>query len=239
MRKKILITGGNKNLGEFLSNYFIDNDYEVITISKKSKSRNGKVNSYNCDLSSNIKTLKILKKIKKKFSKIDFIISCAGESKKTFTYNESLSNWERAFQNNFFSFTNLVDGYLKTFKNNRNTKIVVISSIASIKITNAPITYSVAKSALNFYSQIKAKHLAKKKINLNIILPGNIMMKNNNWSKKIKKNPNKIKKYIKKNVPLNIFCNPIQIAEMCKYLFGKSGEGITGSIFTIDAGETL
>ena len=109
--KNILITGGNKNLGEFLSNYFIERDYEVITISKKTKSRNGKVNSYNTDLSNDVETLQTLKKIKKKFSKIDFIISCAGESKKTFIENEKLNDWKRAFQNNFFSFTNLCGFY--------------------------------------------------------------------------------------------------------------------------------
>ncbi len=64
-------------------------------------------------------------------------------------------------------------------------------------------------------------------------------MKNNNWDKKIKKNKRDIKKYIKDNVPLNNFCNPNQIIELCNYLFGKSGDYITGSKFIIDAGETL
>ena len=121
----------------------------------------------------------------------------------------------------------------------KSTKIIVISSIASNKITKAPITYSVAKSALNFYARIKAKELAKNKIKINILLPGNILMENNNWSKKLKANQNKVKKYIKKNVPLNVFCNPGQIAEMCNYLSGDSGTSITGSKFIIDGGESL
>ena len=44
-----------------------------------------------------------------------------------------------------------------------------------------PITYSVAKSALNFYVEFKAKELAKYKIIVNAISPGNIMMSGNNW----------------------------------------------------------
>ena len=115
----------------------------------------------------------------------------------------------------------------------------MISSIASNKITKAPITYSVAKSALNFYAQIKAKDLAKYNININILLPGNILMKNNNWSKKLRENQSKVKKYIKANVPLNVFCGPQEIAEMCDYLFSESGNNITGSKFIIDGGESL
>ena len=64
-------------------------------------------------------------------------------------------------------------------------------------------------------------------------------MKNNNWDKKIKRNKRDIKKYIKNNVPLNSFCNPKQITDLCNYLFSKSGDYITGSKFIIDGGETL
>jgi NAD(P)-dependent dehydrogenase (short-subunit alcohol dehydrogenase family) len=86
---------------------------------------------------------------------------------------------------------------------------------------------------------IKAKELAKYKININILLPGNILMENNNWSKKLKINQSKVKKYIKENVPLNAFCTPKEIAEMCNYLAGDSGTNITGSKFIIDGGESL
>ena len=140
--------------------------------------------------------------------------------------------------NNFFCFTNLLDSYIKIYKK-KPTKIIVISSIASKKITKAPITYSVAKSALNFYAQMKAKDLAKNNIKINILLPGNILMKNNNWSKKLRTNQGKVKKYIKANVPLNAFCRPQQIAEMCDYLLSESGNNITGSKFIIDGGESL
>ena len=73
-----------------------------------------------------------------------------------------------ALDNNFFCFTNLLDLTHKIYKK-KPTKIIVISSIASDKITKAPITYSVAKSALNFYAKIKAKELAKDNIKINII----------------------------------------------------------------------
>ena len=53
---------------------------------------------------------------------------------------------------------------------------------------------------------------------LNIISPGNILNKNNNWYLKKKNNNNKVEKYIKKNVPLNSFCEPKQILALCKLL---------------------
>ena len=235
--KTILISGSSKNLGNYLTEFYLKKKFQVIGITKKTKSNINK-NTYFCDLSDPKKTNNILKKIKKKHKKIDLIISCAGASKKTYNKKETIKDWNFAFNNNFFCFSNLLDSYLKIY-NNKSTKIIVISSIASDKITKAPITYSVAKSALNFYAQMKAKDLAKYDIRINILLPGNILMKNNNWSKKLKNNNKEVKNYIKKNVPLNKFCKPKQIAEMCDYLLSECGDCITGSKFIIDGGESL
>ncbi len=235
--KTILISGAAGNLGYYLCRYYQKKGFNVIAISRRSKPKFIK-NFYKCDLSKIEQTSKTFLKLKKNFKNIDFIISCAGLSKKTFRFDENINDWKYAFNNNFYCFSNLLETYSHFYKK-KTTKIIVISSIASEKITNAPITYSVAKSALNFYSQIKAKELAKNKIRINILLPGNILMKNNNWAIKMKKNKNKIKKYIKDKVPLNKFCNPEQISDMCDYLFSDSGDNITGSKFIIDGGESL
>ena len=237
LNKTILITGASKNLGKYLTEYYLRKNYNVLSISKSSKTIINK-NSFICDLSNTKKTNILFKKIKKNFPKIDFIISCAGNSKKTYNDYETDKDWRSAFDNNFYCFVNVLDSYLKIFKY-RSTKIVVISSIASTKITKAPITYSVSKSALNFYASIKAKELAKYNIKINTLLPGNILMKGNNWSKKIQRNSRKVKKYIKDNVPLNKFCDPSQISLFCDYLFSKAGDNITGSKFTMDGGESL
>lgn len=235
--KTILITGGSKNLGKYLTQYYLNQNYNVISISKRSKLKIN-YNSYVCDLSKENLTHRLFIILKKKFKKIDFIISCAGNSKKTFKISESKKDWKSAFDNNFYSFVNILNSYLRIYKS-RETKIVVISSIASKKITKAPITYSVAKSALNFFTKIKAKELAKFNIKINLLLPGNILMKGNNWSKKIKKNSKMVKRYIKQNVPLNRFCTPLQISKVCDYLFSEAGDNITGSEFILDGGESL
>jgi len=235
--KTILITGSSKNLGNYLTKFYLEKRFNVIGITKKSKSV---INdqTYLCDLSDTKRSENILKKIRRKHKKIDLIIACAGASKRTYNLIESKKDWDFAFDNNFFCFTNLLESYLKVYKK-KSTKIIVISSIASNKITNAPITYSIAKCALNFYAQMKAKDLAKNNIKINILLPGNILMKNNNWDKKLRANKITVNKYIKENVPLNKFCKPQQIAEMCDYLLSVSGDNITGSKFIIDGGESL
>jgi short-subunit dehydrogenase len=147
--KTILITGASKNLGNYLTKFFLDKSFNVIGVSKKNKSKFNK-NTYICDLSNPKTTQALFKKIKKKNKKIDLIISCAGSSKKTYKHQEKITDWHIAFKDNFFSFTNLLDSYLEIYKK-KSTKIIVISSIASNKITKAPITSSAQKIIPNIY----------------------------------------------------------------------------------------
>ena len=103
----------------------------------------------------------------------------------------------------------------------------------------APIEYSVAKAALNYYCKIKSKQLIRYGIKLNIISPGNILMRNNNWAKKIKINKKEVMKYILKNVPAGKFISPDEIYEICKMLITKDKLNFFGFNFVIDGGQTL
>ena len=55
----------------------------------------------------------------------------------------------------------------------------------------------------------------------------------------IKKNKNKIKNYIKKNVPINDFCKPEQILSLIKLILSNEGNFLQGSNLTIDGGQSL
>ena len=238
MKKNILITGGGGNLGNFLCEKFYQKNSNIISIFNNKKIKKTKLNSnidyYKCDLSNNIQCLKVFKKIKKKYKKLDLLILANGKS----NFNSSFEkNWYLAFNSNFFASINSIECYEKVFRS--KTLIVAISTIAGIKNIDAPIEYSVSKSSLNYYCQLKAKKLAKRKIRLNIISPGNIYQKGNLWDLKMKKSPKKIKKYIKNVSPMNRFCYPDSIYEIIEYLMNEKNNFITGSNFVIDGGQTL
>ena len=244
--KNIIIAGAGGPLGQYLQKSYLKDNFNVISISRKKnykfKSKFKNLHSYSGDLSDKKITKEIYKKISKKFKKIDFIISCVGKSnfKKINDRNKEIDEWKVAIDDNLIANVNLIDEYLTSFsKKLSNTKIILISSIAGVVPISAPISYSTSKSALIFYSKLMAKKLAKNKINLNCISPGNIFIKNNLWYKKMRLNKNKTLKYIKKNVPLNDFCRPDQIKSLCDYLISPKGKFIVGANFIIDGGQVL
>ena len=102
--KTILITGASKNLGNYLTKHYLDKKYNVIGISKSTKS-NINYNSYICDLSNANKTKILFKKLKKKFKNIDLIIHCASLT----NAENSFSNKKKMFKNNLGCMKNVID----------------------------------------------------------------------------------------------------------------------------------
>ena len=64
LNKVILITGGSKNLGKYLVSYFLNLNYKVICVSKKTKS-DLQSDNYLCDLSSSWQSKNLFTKLKK------------------------------------------------------------------------------------------------------------------------------------------------------------------------------
>jgi len=232
MKKKILILGSSGNLGSFIFNELKKNT-TLVGVQRQKKQ-----NFYQCrDLSDSNMNLETFKLIKKKYPILDAMIICTGKSK--LDKNKNIEKkFINSFRSNFLTVINSINSYQKIY-DNKPIKIIIISSIAGIKAMEAPIEYSISKSALNHYCLIKAKQLAKYKIRLNIISPGNILNKNNNWYVKKKINSKKVKNYIKKNVPLNTFCKPNQILSLCKLLISSDGDFFLGSNIVMDGGQVL
>ena len=239
-KKTIFISASSSGIGYHLAKQYNSVGYNVIingrNISKLKKASEslGKCKYFLGDLTEKKKTKTIIKMIKKQYKYVDVLICNLGNS----NYKKNNDNFEHALKYNFFSTTNLID-YSKAILKKDVSKIICISSICGIEyIEGAPIGYSIAKSALNFYIKLISKELANKNITINGIVPGNIIFEGSTWDLKIKQNPIKTKKYIKDNVPMNKFGSAQNIFEICKMLTENTDNFITGSLFKLDGGQT-
>ncbi len=239
-KKTVFISASSSGIGYYLAKGYKSVGYNVIINGKNlSKLKKASVSLDKCsyflgDLTDKKKIKVLIKKIKNKYKYIDVLICNLGSS----NFKKNNDNFEYAFKYNFYSATNLVD-CSKTILKKNVSKIICISSICGIEyIDGAPMGYSIAKSALNFYIKLISKELANKKITINGIVPGNIIFEGSTWDLKIKQNPLKIKKYIKDNVPTNKFGSTQNIFEICKMLTENTDNFITGSLFRLDGGQT-
>tara|TARA_X000001036_G_scaffold132967_1_gene125817 strand:+ start:1715 stop:2479 length:765 start_codon:yes stop_codon:yes gene_type:complete len=246
--KIFVVSGSSKGIGFEIANQILQEGGKVVITGRNKVNLLMSFKNLSKDFDKNIKyvagdiknesTLRKIKKILLKWKRLDGIVANAGSIKlKNLSFN-NLSDYNWYNENNFMNSFKLINYFLDYLKKNESS-IVFISSIASIKNVGAPIGYTLSKQNINYYSKFLAKSLAKFKIRVNNVLPGNIYFKEGNWHKKIKKNKEKIKKMIKKEVPLERFGTPAEIANMVIFLLSDKSSFTTGSEIIIDGGQNI
>jgi len=241
--KTAIVTGGTRGIGYGITKKLLEHGWNVAIIARTvdhftvDKKYESKWICESADLTNEISARNVIEKICFLYPKVDLVVCNVGDGRSVSAGNESYDEWIRVLNVNLLSTTNTVESVFRHL-NMENASIICISSICGLSIIDgAPITYSVAKSALNTYVRAYAKYLAKYNVRINAIAPGNIIFNGSVWDQKMKKNKHIIEKMIQDNVPLKKFGDINDIADMVVYLSSEKAKFITGSIITIDGGQ--
>ena len=242
-KKTVLITGSSKGIGLGIAQKLHHDGYKVILNARKLESLKkasqtlGDALHVQADLtnSEDIEKLKVY--FEKNSIQLNALVCNIGSGRSVPPGEEHLEEWQRVFDLNFFSTTNCIENLKPYFAS--QTSIVCISSICGHEsIIGAPITYSVAKAALNAYVKAIAYPLGKDGHRINAIEPGNILFEGSVWEKKLSESPEQVQNMLKSLVPLTQLGQPEDISELTSYLISSKAKFATGSIFTIDGGQT-
>lgn len=244
LKNKIaFVTGSSKGIGRAIAEVLLKEGCNVIlngrneSVLKKTALELGIPKNYYIGDVTNLKICQQLsKRISNEFGKLDILVCNVGSGRTRKIDTETDNELTEMFTKNFLSATNIIKSFQQNLSKSQGS-IICISSIAGIENTGAPIAYSIAKSALNMYVRSTAKHLAKKKIRINAIAPGNIIFKNSVWDKKLKENRTKVQEMINQNVALKRFGKPDEIGDLVAFLSSVRASFITGSIIVIDGGQ--
>ena len=247
--KTFLISGSSKGIGLKIAESLLSESANVI-ITGRSKNLiknqfnklfsefGSKIAYVDGDIKSDLVLKKIKNLVKKRWKKLDGIVANAGSTKMNIGPFSSEKDFYWYQKNNFLTAFKFVNYFLNEIKKSRGS-IVFISSIASLKDIGAPLGFASSKLSLNLYSKFLANELAKYNVRVNNIVPGNIYFKGGNWDKKIKKNPKKVKKMIKSQVPLRRFGKPEEIANLTTFLLSSKSSFMTGAEIVIDGGQII
>lgn len=243
--KNILITGSTSGLGWEIAKYFYNNNYSVgingrnIHKLKQIKKKYTDLSINHGDITNYQSAKNVIKSFIKENGRLDTLVCNVGNgSLNKLKEKKNINIWKKMFDINFWSAINIIDNALPHLKKTKG-KIICISSICGLEnIEGAPISYSVAKNALNTFVKNYSFEVGKFGIRINAVIPGNLMFNGSIWSKKIKKNKKKTMEYIYKNVPLSKFGKASDVISMIEYLDDEKSSFVTGSLITIDGGQT-
>ena len=237
MRKKVLITGASRGIGEAIARKFASEKYDLYLTCLRSGDKllelsdileqeyDINVNAFICDMSS-------YKEVEKLFAHIpdlDILVNNAGISHIGLLSEMDAATWHRVIDTNLSSIFYTSKFAIPLFLKKHEGRIINISSVWGTVGSSMEVAYSASKGGVNSFTKSLAKELAPSNIQVNAVSCGMIDTEMNQCF------TDEEKEDIIQEIPADRMGRPTEVAEMV-YAISHMPSYTTGQIFTIDGG---
>ena len=226
--KNILITGSSSGIGKVAAETLKAEGYKVFQTGRKLLDIE---NYISINLSDPNNVNKLYNYVKENFGDIDILINNAGEYVYSPIDKMKPDEIIQIFNSNFISNYYLTSLVVPKKKKKKFGRIVNIASISGVVGEANASLYSATKSAYFGFSKALALELAEYNITVNSISPGWVetQLTENALSEEEKKETLDV-------IPQKRFVEPVEVANLIKYLISDNAKGITGQNINLCAG---
>ena len=225
---RILVTGATKGIGKVIAEnlkgeiYATGRNLEVLKIFP---------NYYQADLTSEEGLVALGDYIEA--NAIEVLVNNAGMYIWSDVENMSFTDVQRVINTNLTAPLYLISRAVKNMKKKRFGRIINIGSISGVMGESGASAYSASKSGLIGMSRALALELAEYNITVNTINPGWV---DTELGSNSIDDSGFSKEEILQTIPQRRFVEPIEIANMIKYLMSEEAKGVTGQSINLCAG---
>jgi len=240
--KVAIVTGGSRGIGFAVAKLFLDNGAKVVITSKNSERLDDAASKLNCfsvkaDVRNSNEVKNVIKQTIEKFGKIDILINNAGIFPMISKLHEiSEDDWNEVIDTNLsgpYRFTKEIIPFLQ-----KNGGVIInVSSDAGLRAYpdfNAD-AYSASKAALNLLTKTWALQYAKDKIRVNAVCPGVV---DTDMSAPFLKSESD-RDFMNNDHPIGRIGKPEDVAKTIMFLVSDDSSWTTGTVMTVDGGESL
>ena len=235
---KILVTGGSRGIGHAISNAFLSCGHSVAINGRNEETfrdasfLSSKTHFILGDITDDEVAKIVVRRAVNELGGLDAIICNVGSGSSVEPGSENYAEWQQVFNKNFFSSTNIIEAGTEYLQESQGS-VVCVSSICGCEVVpSAPITYSVAKAALNAYVKGISRPLGEIGVRINAVAPGNVLFPGSVWDEK------KVNKMLTEDVPLQRLGTTKEVADLVVWLASPAASFITGAILVSDGGQT-
>jgi 3-oxoacyl-[acyl-carrier protein] reductase len=234
--KIAIVTGASKGIGYCIAKTLSDNGAIVIgTYNNNKKSSYENIKYYKLDITNYNETERFVKKIEKKYQRIDILINNAGITCDGLTKNMSEENFEKVIKTNLVGTFNITKLIGPIMQEQKNGSIINIASIVGIYGNIGQVNYAASKSGIIGMTHTWAKEFSMKKSNVrvNAVAPGYTM------TDMLKTVPDDLLEKFKNMTLLKRLAEPQDIANTALFLASDLSSYITDEIINVNGGMKL
>ena len=244
------IAGSSRGIGKAIARRFLQEDARVV-ISGRDEDALAKceqefaaefpvahIMQVRGDLTQTPAIREALSQVCERWGRLDALVANIGSGRGTLGWQVDAAEWTDTFETNFHGAVRLATEALPKMIEAKRGSIVMISSIAGVESSPAPLPYSSAKSALIVYAKNLARQVAGAGLRVNTVAPGNIFFEGGSWAANLAARRDAVLKHIAEEVPMQRFGTPEEIGDLVVFLCSPRASFITGACIVADGGQT-
>lgn len=240
--KTALITGAAKGIGKSIALAFakqganvaftyLSSEAAALQLEQALQELGIKAKGYQSDASDYATATLLIKDVLEDFGgELDILVNNAGITKDSLLMRMKETDWDEVLTTNLKSVFNMCQAATKPMMDKKKGAIINVSSIVGLTGNAGQCNYAASKAGMIGFSKSLAKELGSRNIRVNVLAPGFI---ETDMTDKLK--PEQSTQWIK-NIPLQHFGQPEDVAQAAVFLASDMSSYITGQTLCVCGG---
>ena len=236
-----IITGAGRGIGRAIALRFASEGARVAVVSRTEKNSEqvaeeinskyaGLAKPYSVDAADHAAVQALCARVQADFTRVDVLVNNAGITRDGLSMRMSPEDWDVVLETNLKGAFNFYQGVVRAMMKQRSGRIINIASVAGLMGNAGQANYAASKAGLIAFTKVVARELATRGITSNAVAPGFI---STDMTEKLSQ---EIKDGVAKQIPMQKFGEPEDIAAAVAFLASAEGKYITGQVLTVDGG---
>jgi len=243
--KVAIVTGGSRGIGKGIALALAEEGCHLSLCARTAaplqaaaeecRAKNVKALALPLDVTNADQPNQIVQRTIDRLGGVDILINNVGGNRRGAFEATIDEDWESIVSINLMTHVRMSRAVIPHMRKQGGGVILFISSIFGRESGGPNLSiYNTTKSALISLAKIMAVELAKDKIRVNSIAPGSIRFPGGSWDKRCLEDPEGMKQFVAREMPLGRFGTVEEVANVAVFLCSERASLMTGACVNVD-----
>ncbi len=243
-KKVAVVTGASRGIGRAIAlelgrrgNFVVVNyngsAEKAEAVKQEIQAAGGEACAMQCDVSDYGACEAFIKNIIKEYKRIDILVNNAGVTRDGLLMQMKEEDFDTVVDTNLKGAFHTIRFAARQMLKQRSGRIINLSSVVGLRGNGGQVNYSASKAGIIGLTKSAAKELASRGITVNAIAPGFIE------TEMTAVLPEETKAATLKEIPLQKFGKPEDVAQAAAFLASEEAAYITGQVLCVDGGMAM
>ena len=229
MGRSVLVTGGSRGIGAAVAEAFLELGDDVAVTSRSGEAPDGAL-GLRCDVSDSEQVAAAFAEIEAAHGPVEVLVANAGITRDTLLLRMSDEDWADVIGTNLTGSFTVAKRAAKGMLRLRRGRLIFMSSVVGMLGSPGQVNYAASKAGLVGMARSMARELGSRSITANVVAPGFV---ETDMTAAL---PDEQREDYRKQVPLQRFAAPSEIAGVITFLASDQAAYVTGALVPVDGG---